>query len=103
MKRIALTDNSGNWFDADKAEMIKEDTYWDGHNWISKATGSQWQHECLFRTKGGKWVLNHYSDYQGSKETYITISDQRAAEWLAKQELDPHPHCTNEYNALEIL
>jgi hypothetical protein len=28
MKRIALTDGSGKWFDAEKAELFKEETYW---------------------------------------------------------------------------
>jgi hypothetical protein len=52
MSRIALTDGSGRWFSDTTAEYFKEDTYHDGRNWISKATGSQTEHEGLYRTKG---------------------------------------------------
>lgn len=85
MKRIALTDGTGQWFDADKAEMYEEDTFHDGRNWISKATGSQWEHEAIYVTKSGKFILNHYSDYQGSHESYELISKEDAAAWFAKQ------------------
>lgn len=102
MTRIALTDGSGIWFDADKAELIKEDTFHDGRNWISKATGDQFTHESLFRTKGGKWILNHWSQWQGSRETYVEIDNQEAAAWLAKQELEPHEDCEKEFAELEL-
>lgn len=85
MKRIALTDGSGQWFDAEKAEMYKEDTFHDGKNWISKATGSQWEHEAIYVTKSGKFILNHWSDFQGSHESYEVISKEDAAAWFAKQ------------------
>ena len=102
MTRIALTSPAGNWFDADKAECIKEDTFWDGNNHISKATGSQWEHESLYRTAGGQWVLHHWSNYQGQMASYRLISNDKAAEWLAKQGLEPHSDCADEYAALEI-
>lgn len=85
MKRIALTDGTGQWFDEDKAEVYKEDTFHDGRNWISKATGSQWEHESIYVTKSGKFILNHYSNFQGSRETYDLISKEDAAAWFAKQ------------------
>jgi hypothetical protein len=69
MKKIALVENgekTGKFFDMDKATKYEEDTYWNGNNHISKATGSQWSHEILFKTASGKWVLNCYSQYQGS-------------------------------------
>ena len=86
MNRIALTDGSGKWFDCDKAEKYEEKTYWNGNNHISKATGSQWEHEALCLTKSGKWILNHWSQYQGVPETYNVVSDDTAAAWFAKQE-----------------
>jgi hypothetical protein len=85
MNRIALTDGTGQWFDADKAELYKENTFHDGRNWISKATGSQWEHEAIYVTKSGKFILNHYSNFQGSRETYELISKEDAAAWFAKQ------------------
>jgi hypothetical protein len=42
MRRQALTDGTGRWFDLDKAERFEEATFWDGRNRISLATKSQW-------------------------------------------------------------
>lgn len=93
MKRIALTDESGSWFDLEKSEKFDEQTYWNGNNHISMATGSQWHHECLFLTKSGKWILNTWSNYQGVAETYIEISQHAAATWFSRQgfQLDEIP------------
>lgn len=102
MKRTPLTNGSGRWFDEDKAEVITEDTYHDGRNFISKATGSQWEHERLWRTAGGRWILNHWSNWQGSSESYEEVSDLFVAEWLAKQGLDSHETVEELYNELEI-
>lgn len=85
MKRIALTNENGAWFDADKAELYKEATYHDGRNFISKATGSQWHHEAVYVTASGKFILNCWSNYQGSQETYELVSKEHAARWFAKQ------------------
>lgn len=102
MKRIALTDGTGSWFNQETATCINEATFHDGHNWISKATGSQWHHEALYRTMGGLWILNRWSDYQGSRESYEAISNVEAAAWLAKQGIEPHDDCKREYEELEI-
>jgi len=82
MKRIVLTDNSGCWFNADSAIEFREKTRWNGNNHISVPTGSQWDHEWLYFTKSGKWVLNEFSNYQGSLESYRQIGDQEAIAWL---------------------
>lgn len=86
MKRISLTNGSGAWFDADKADFYKENQYHDGSNWISKVTGSQWEHEGVYVTKSGKFILNHWSNWQGSSETYREISKESAAKWFASQD-----------------
>ncbi len=88
MKRIALSNATGLWFDAEKAELYKEETDWNGSNWISRATGSQWSHEAVYVTKSGKFILNSWSDYQGSKETYELIGKEDAAVWFAKQSFE---------------
>lgn len=105
MKRIALTDNSGMWFDSEKAESYKEATFFDGRNFISKATGSAWEHETIYVTKSGKFILNHWSNYQGSRESYELISKEEAARWFAKQSFqdDEIPEVfKKEVNNLEI-
>ncbi len=86
MKRVSLTNGNGAWFDADKAELYKENTYHNGNNWISKATGDQFTHEFIFMTKSGKFILNCWSQWQGSVETYEEISKEEAAAWFAKQD-----------------
>jgi hypothetical protein len=77
-----LTDGSGAWFDTDSAVLFKEATQWDGRNQISVPTGSQWNHEWLYFTKSGKWVLNDFSNYQGTREGYVQIDESDAVAWL---------------------
>lgn len=54
----------------------------------SKVAGGQWEHEHLYRTPGGRWVLNHWSQWQGSRETYRFITDDQARDWLLRNESD---------------
>ncbi|MFA5435831.1 MAG: hypothetical protein WC372_07335 [Candidatus Neomarinimicrobiota bacterium] len=100
MKRQAI--DGGRWFDLEAAEVFKEDTWFNGNNHISCATGSQWDHEALYRTKSGKWILNHWSQYQGSTESWVEIDDDAAAKWLVTNNEEPHPSCAAEYAALEV-
>jgi len=60
----------------------KEDKNWDGNNWISVATGSQWQHERLYRSKKGRYYIEHTSNYQGSREYAEWVSQRAAVVWL---------------------
>lgn len=89
MTRVALTDNSGRWFNSDSSIVIQEGTRWDGNNHISLSTGSQWNHETLYYTASGRWVLNRWSQWQGSTESYELVTDQDAAEWLVRNERSP--------------
>ena len=88
MTRVAITNGKGAWFNTDSAQKIEEESYHDGYNFISEATGSQWEHECLWITRGGKFVLNHWSQYQGGVETYKLIDKKEAAEWISKQSFE---------------
>jgi hypothetical protein len=91
MARVNVFDECGElegWFDEAKAEEFKEATWWDGSNHISVATGSQWDHQVLYRTKGGRWVLHSWSQWQGRPETYRFITDAEAQTWLLKNEND---------------
>lgn len=101
-KRIALTDQSGQWFSVESAEKFEEATFHDGRNHISKATGSQTEHECLYRTAGGKFILNSWSDFQGSHESYEQIGEKASAVWFSINEYDPHQDVEEEFNELEI-
>ena len=100
MSRVTLDD--GRWFDSDRAEKFDEELEWNGHNRISIATGSQWEHETLYRTAGGRWVLYHWSQWQGSRDTYEEASNNEAARWLARNGHSAHASCEVEFAALEI-
>jgi hypothetical protein len=82
MTRQAI--DEGGWFDRDAAKRWSEGTRWDGSNHISVATGSQWEHESLWRTKRGVYVLHAWSDWQGSGEGWTRIDASEAAEWLIR-------------------
>lgn len=84
MKRIALTDDSGKWFDGEKAVKFEENTRWNGNNHISIATGSQWEHQSLYYTKSGNWVLHHWSQWQGSLDTYEEVDLGFASKWMTQ-------------------
>jgi hypothetical protein len=76
------------WFDTDKSERIEELKRWDGNNLISLHTNDQFTHQALHRTAGGRWVLNRWSQWQGSPDTYEFITDEQAREWLLINEDD---------------
>lgn len=81
-------DGSLGWFDLDKAEPFRQDTWWDGSNHISRATGTSRDHEALFHTANGQWVLNTYSRWQAKPETWAFIPVEQAREWLLAQNQD---------------
>ena len=84
MNRTNITDGSARWFDLDAATKFDEKTYFNGNNHVSIATGDQFHHEALYRTAKGLWVLNHWSQWQGSRETYVIVDEDEAHEWLLK-------------------
>jgi hypothetical protein len=59
-----------------------EDTYFDGHNRISKATGSQWSHQTLYKSRKGRYYIEHTSQWQGSHDSAEWVSNEGAARWL---------------------
>lgn len=84
MRRIHLTDGTGRWFDLDRAARFEEGRTWDGRNWVSDATGSQWDHEELYQTASGKWVLHRWSQWEGSLPIYQLIGPNAAYDWLVR-------------------
>jgi len=59
-----------------------EDTRFDGNNHISRATGSQWNHQTLYRSRKGRYYIVHESQWQGSTPHAEWVSPQEAARWL---------------------
>lgn len=76
------------WFDPNKAEQFDESTTWDGNNNVSNATNSATEHQILYRTSGGRWVLHGWSQWQGVAEWYTFLPEDKAREWLLKQNQD---------------
>ena len=74
-------------FDPDKAERFEQGSRWDGSNTVGVITGSQWVDEYLYRTSGGKWVLNHDAHRcHNGPDTYAFLTDEQAHDWLLRSE-----------------
>lgn len=65
-----------------------EETRWDGHNHISLATRSQWDHEKLYRSRKGRYYVEHTSQWQGSTPSAEWVSNEEAARWLLLMEYE---------------
>lgn len=73
--------------DTDRAQQTwKEASDWDGRNRISRATGSQWEHEQLYLSAKGNYYIVHESQWQGSLPHASFVSRQEAARWLLNNE-----------------
>lgn len=82
MARYRMDD--GTVVDTENATMhFEEDTYFDGSNRISKATGDQWTHQDLYRSRKGRYYVVHSSQWQGSRDHAEWVSKREAARWLA--------------------
>lgn len=81
--------DGGGWFDPTRARTWKESTHWDGLMLVSGATGSGFDHEQLYRTPRGVYILNAWSDWQGGPDTYTRIDAAEASAWLVRMGHDP--------------
>lgn len=75
------------WFDPDTATRFDQDTEWNGHNLVGVITKSEFVNEHLYRTKGGRWILNHDSrNYHDGPDAYEFVTDEDARDWLIRSE-----------------
>ena len=84
----------GRAFETKNAKLTFEDKSWhDGHNFISYATGSQWQDERLYLSTKDQWYIVHSSRMQGESDDARCVDCDEAAQWLLanKYELDAMP------------
>lgn len=87
MARIPL--EGGKYFNDERCvAQCSEGTYYNGSNDISLATGSQWDHERLYLTESGAWVIKWWSQWEGRQDRYRVIDDEMAAEWFARNSYD---------------
>lgn len=69
----------------------EEDTIWNGNNHISVATGSQWHHQCLYRSRKGRYYIESTSNWQGCTDSANWVSNRTAATWLLSNGHDLPP------------
>ena len=80
-------DKTGILVDTAKAlQTWEEATYFNGNNYISKATGDQWLHETLYKSAKGRYYIVHSSQWQGSRDHAKEVAAQNAAAWLLLNE-----------------
>ncbi len=75
---VVDTEKAQKWWDGK--------TEWDGNNHISKATGSQWNHQTLYKSRKGRYYVEHSSQWQGSRTRVEWVSNEEAARWLLHNE-----------------
>lgn len=69
-------------------------------NVYSIATGSDIEHERLYRTARGRWVLRAWTvELFATAPVYKWLSTKQAAAWLVRNELAPHEACAREHAA----
>lgn len=60
----------------------EDGTFFDGHNRISIATGSQWVNQRLYRSRKGRYYIETVSRIQGQRDHAEWCSPEEAARWL---------------------
>jgi len=75
--------------DTNKAiERWDERCDFDGHNMVSRATGSAWDHETLYCSSRGKYYVVEESQWQGTLPSARLVSPREAAAWLELMEIE---------------
>ncbi|MFE7194485.1 CopG family transcriptional regulator [Kitasatospora sp. NPDC057541] len=76
-------------FDPDAAEKFAENTRWDKrldrHVSVNSWTGPD-GHQALYRTAGGKWVLQRWREGAEDQARYQFVDDSQARTWLRHNE-----------------
>jgi len=73
---------------ANATQSWTEGTRWNGNNHVSRATGSQFTHQKLHRSRKGRYWLECTSQWQGTLPHAEWVSPQEAARWLLSQDED---------------
>jgi len=87
--RIESEDGDTTIVRTEKAQQSwDEATYWNGNNHISKATGSQREHETLYLSAKGNYYVEHTNQWQGSTPAAAFVTAQAAVLWLLANDHD---------------
>jgi len=60
----------------------EESTVHDGRNFISCATGSEWEHQTLYRSAKGRYYVVNSSAWQHKRDYAEWYSPENAVRWL---------------------
>jgi hypothetical protein len=79
--RFGMAD--GTVVDTEKAAASwKEARDWDGRNMISRATGSPFTRETLYKSRRGRYYIVFTSNWEGQLSSARWITEKEAARWL---------------------
>ena len=75
------------WFDPASSTLYRAAREWNGRNRASVITGDEYADEYLYRTRGGRWVLNRDTTrYDDGGDRYEYVSDTEARDWLVRSQ-----------------
>lgn len=87
MARYRMDDGS-TVVDTDRADTCWEGRQrFDGRNHVDVHTSDQWEHQNLYRSRRGRYYVEHWSQRQGTHWYAEWVSPQEAARWLLIQGL----------------
>jgi hypothetical protein len=64
----------------------KDGQRWDGRNLVSMATNSQWEHQTLYRSRKGRYYIEHMTGCPGRRPRAEWVSNEEATRWLLANE-----------------
>jgi hypothetical protein len=89
VQRRAITGMDGLvWFAPDEATEYPERETARGPDAPPSSEGARWDHQALFRTKTGHWLLHMWS---AREERWREVPAEVAADWLRKNRYEPVP------------
>ena len=86
----AVTDEYGDnwnpqfvgWFDSETADR------WSDADYNGDGSGGSGRGQAVWHTSGGRWVLEHWSRWQGEGSRYEYIEPDQARDWLLRNDCD---------------
>lgn len=70
------------WFDSTKADR------WTDMDHDNNGSGGVGRGQAVYRTAKGRWVLEHWTCWQGEEDRYTFISPDEARDWLLQNDCD---------------
>jgi hypothetical protein len=81
MSKYRLED--GKVLNTDKASAEWEEAIdWNGQNFVSRPTRSQWEHETLYRSSKGRYYIERTSQRPESRPYAVLVTNEQATAWL---------------------